>query len=103
MRRERPASPCSERYAQLDAWLQDEDFVRETWRRRCKELLWQFITQAAERDVESVLDEVVGRAVLVAENRRWMEEVLLMARERWEKVSAGPHKYQRPNYWFQRP
>ena len=91
------------RYAQLDAWLQDEDFVRETWRRRCKELLWQFITQAAERDVESVLDEVVGRAVLVAENRRWMEEVLLMARERWEKVSAGPHRYQRPNYWFQRP
>ncbi len=92
-----------QRYAQLDAWLQDEDFMRETWRRRCKELLWQFITQAAERDVESVLDEVVGRALLVAENRRWAEEVLAMARERWGKVSAGPHRYQRPNYRFQGP
>jgi len=92
-----------ERFEQLDRWLQDEDFVRETWRRRCKELFASFIKQAAERDIESVIDELVGRTVLVAENRNWMDEILAMARERWAQVSASSDPYRRPNYRFQQP
>jgi len=88
-------------YAQLDAWLQDEGFVRETWRRRVTEMFRSYIKQAAGRDVEEVLDDMVGRAVLVAENRSWMDEVLAMARERWATVGATD-PYRRPNYRFQK-
>ena len=92
-----------ERFAQLDRWLADEAFIRETWRRRCKELFAYFLKQASERDVEGVLDELVGRSVLVAENRNWMEEVLAIARERWPEPAAPSDPYRRPNYRFQRP
>jgi hypothetical protein len=92
-----------ERFARLDEWLQDEEFVRETWRRRCLEHLADYIKKAADRGVEGVIDELAGRAVLVAENRHWMEEVLAMARERWQEIRAEPHRYRRPNYRFQKP
>jgi hypothetical protein len=88
-------------YGQLDAWLQDEEFVRETWRRRVKAMFASYIKQAAGRDVEEVLDDMVGRAVLVAENRSWADEVLAMAGERWETVGE-PDLYHRPNYRFQK-
>jgi poly-gamma-glutamate synthesis protein (capsule biosynthesis protein) len=88
-------------YEQLDRWLGDEEFMRETWRRRCKEIFASFIKQAARRDVEAVIEEMVGRSVLVAENRSWMEEILAMARERWASVSACSDPHHRPNYRFQ--
>ena len=87
-------------YAQLDAWLQDEAFVRETWRRRVRAMLSTYIRRAAERDVEEVLDELVGRIALVAENRSWLDEVMAMGRERWATVGE-PDPHHRPNYRFQ--
>ena len=106
--RPRPAEGAERRrlldwFGQLDRWLTDEEFIRDTWRRRAKELFATTIKTAAARDVEGVLDELVGRAVLVAENRNWMDEVLAMARERWAEVSASSDPYRRPNYRFQTP
>ncbi len=88
-------------FEQLDRWLGDEEFVRQTFRKRATELLGSFIKRAAERDVEAVIEEMVGRAVLVAENRSWMDEILAMAREHWAQVSASSDPYRRPNYRFQ--
>lgn len=90
-------------FGQLDRWLADEEFIRDTWRRRAKELFATYIKTAAARDVEGVIDDLVGRAVLVAENRNWMDEILAMARERWAEVSASSDPYRRPNYRFQQP
>ncbi len=88
-------------FEQLDSWLQDEKFVRETWRRRVTEVFGSFIKKAAERDVEAVIAEMVGRALLVPENRSWADEVMAMAREHWASVSASSDPYRRPNYRFQ--
>lgn len=87
---------------QLDRWLQDEEFVRKTWRRRVKEVFGSFIKEAAKRDVEAVIEEMVGRALLVAENRSWADEIMTMAREHWASVSASSDRYHRPNYRFQK-
>ncbi len=89
------------RFEQLDRWLTDEEFVRTTWRRRVKEIFGSFLKRAAERDTDVVIEEMVGRAVLVAENRNWMEEVLEMARESWSQVQPSANLYHRPNYRFQ--
>jgi len=89
------------RFEQLDRWLQDEEFIRTTWRQRVKEVFAAFLKKAAERDTDAVIEELVGRAVLVAENRSWMEEILAMAREHWARVSASSDPYHRPNYRFQ--
>jgi len=88
-------------FAQLDRWLADEEFVRRTYRERAVAAFASFIKRAAERDVQDVIEELVGRAVLVAENRAWMEEILAMAREHWAQVSASSDPYHRPNYRFQ--
>jgi hypothetical protein len=90
-------------FGQLDRWLQDEEFTRKIWRQRCKELLAEFIKMAAERSTDAVIEELVGRAVLVAENRTWMEEILAMAGEHWASVRASSDPYHRPNYRFQKP
>jgi len=89
------------RFEQLDRWLQDKEFIRTTWRKRVKEIFGAYLKKAAERDTDAVIEEMVGRAVLVAENRNWMEEVLAMAREHWDEVRASSDPYCRPNYRFQ--
>ena len=89
------------RFEQLDRWLGDEEFIRDTFRKRATEIFSSFIKKAAGRDVEAVIREMVGRAVLVAENRSWMDEILAMAREHWAQMSASSDPYRRPNYRFQ--
>jgi hypothetical protein len=88
-------------FDQLDRWLQDEDFVRATWRERCREHLRAMIRQAADRDVDSVIGDLVPRAVLVAENRSWAEEIVSMARERLDELRAAPDPYHRPSFRLQ--
>ncbi len=88
-------------FAQLDRWLADEEFIRKTWRRRATEVFGSLLRSAAERDVGPVIEELVGRAVLVAENRNCMLEILEMAREQWEGLRTHSDPYRRPNYRFQ--
>ncbi|HUU42719.1 MAG TPA: CapA family protein, partial [Planctomycetota bacterium] len=87
--------------ARLDAHLKDEAFVRRTWREVAKRHLMIYIKRAAERDVENVIEEFVGRLCLTAENRNWMEECLAMGREAWERRNAEtPDPLHRPHYRF---
>lgn len=88
-------------FEQLDRYLQDDEFIRNTWRERCREMFASFIQKAADRGVDRVIEELVGRCVLVAENRNWMEEILAITREHWMEVEATSDPYHRPNYRFQ--
>jgi hypothetical protein len=88
--------------AKLDRLVQDDAFVQKTWREVAKRHLAIYLKRAAERDIESVLDELVGRLCLTAENRSWMDEVLLMGRERWDAQRKLRDPLHRPHYRYTR-
>ncbi len=113
--------------ARLDAHLDDDDFVRSTWRNVARRQLsnyvkqvvklrpprgsrWRRMLHAALRrvytpevqvDMDRVVDELVGRLCLTAENRAWMEEILAAGSERWEQRNSEPRDpLHRPHYRF---
>jgi poly-gamma-glutamate synthesis protein (capsule biosynthesis protein) len=87
-------------FATLDAHLKDAEFVKRTWREVAKRHLAIYIKRAAERDLDSVISELVGRLVFTAENRSWMEEILVMGREEWEKQRREIDPLHRPHYRY---
>ncbi len=98
---EGPARDEMLRYlAGLDGRLKDDEFVLRTWREVAKKHLAIYIKRAAEGDPEGVIEELVGRLCLVAENRAWMEEILRMGRERWEAQKRIKDPLHRPHYRF---
>ena len=96
----REAAKLQRHFAQLDAWLQDDAFVRRTWREIAKDHLALYIRRAAkgldERGVEPVIEDIVARLCLVAENRSWMNEILLAAKDHWVRQKRNDITYQRP-------
>lgn len=89
--------------AELDARLTDEEFVRRTWREVARRHLASYIKRAAERDVDRVIEELVGRLCFVSENRDWMDEILAMAREHWQARQQRIDPLHRPHYVFAKP
>ena len=54
-------------------------------------------------DVDRLLDDLVPRLSLAAENRSWMTESLELGRERWNSRNAeSPDPLHRPHYRFSR-
>ncbi len=133
---ERPfplAGPAREgalrRFAELDAHLRDDAFVRRAWQdaamRRLETYLEQILrhgTRPPARwrrvlarlldlpdsgkrriDVEWLIDDLVPRLSLTAENLSWMAEILEMGRERWHtRNTESPDPLHRPHYRFRK-
>ena len=113
--------------AQLDAYLADEAFMRETWRKVARRHLANYLKDAMEPrhepmlkqrirkvlarlgfrprpDVDRVVEDFVGRLCFTRENRNWMEEILAMGREAHEARNSGEiDPLHRPNYHYERP
>ncbi|GAG24928.1 unnamed protein product [marine sediment metagenome] len=49
-------------------------------------------------DTEQVLRELLGRLLLVAENRSWVDEVLQVVKERWAVQQDRVDPHHRPEY-----
>jgi len=113
---------------ELDRHLQDDAFVRQVWREAAKRRFETYLEQIPRRapsggarwrramarlldpgrsasgiDVDRLIDDLVPRLALAAENRSWMTEILQMGRERWERRNAEtPDPLHRPHYRFTR-
>jgi len=87
-------------FDELDRHLADDEFLRDTWREVARRHLAIYIKRAAEYDLDRVLDELVGRLCLTAENRSWMEEVLAMGRESWARQAELRDEHHRPSRRF---
>ncbi len=88
-------------FAKLDKLLKDKEFIKKTWSAIAKKHLVMYLNQAKEQDIDKIISEVVGRLCLLAENREWMNEILLMAKEHWDAQKLIKDPYHRPNYKFQ--
>ncbi|MEJ2542108.1 MAG: CapA family protein [Gemmatimonadota bacterium] len=119
------AEALLEYFHRLDAHLDDEEFLRDTWRAVARRKLGLYLAQAvtppgrstfqrgirrllkrmglvAEPDVDRVIGELVARLCVTQENRLWMEEVLQMGMEEKEKrlSVADADPYHRPHFHF---
>ena len=87
--------------AWLDERLQDEAFVQQTWREKAIKHLGWLQKELAHRDPENVLEEMIWRCCLLAENRSWMEELLAIGREHWLAQQQVEDPRHRPHYRYQ--
>jgi hypothetical protein len=110
------------RFAELDAYLQDDEFLRRTWSDFAKRHFESYIRLAVEPvkpsrwqsfgrrvarrlgldvtpDIDLIVEELVGRMYFTAENRNCLEEVLRLARVAWdERLSEPPDPLHRPQH-----
>jgi len=87
-------------FERLDRYLKQPAFVRKTWRNTAKRLFGIYLKRANEMDVDRVIEELVVKLLLVAENRGCVEEILTMAREKWEAQRRKLDPLHRPSYRF---
>jgi hypothetical protein len=119
----------ADRFLELDALVQDEGHVRRVWQETARRQLESLLSRAIHPprkefnllqkvvgklfgvseyyyprvDSRILLDELIGRALLVRENRNWAEEIFRMSRERWrEGVEACDSTHRRPSHSFAR-
>jgi hypothetical protein len=84
--------------ADLDRKLQDEEFVRRTWRETARKSLSSLLRELGRRNLDNVIEEMVGRYCILAENRSWMQEIPEMGREHWEAQKQSSDPYHRPHW-----
>ncbi len=87
-------------FDKLDRMCRDEATVRRLWRETALRQLRAWIQiLACEENIERVIDEHLGRLLMVAENRNWVNEIHEAVREAW---AAQPtvDKRHRPNWRY---
>jgi len=86
--------------AELDRLCADDDAVRATWRDTALRHLDLYLGRIKTMDRQQVLDELLGRLLLVDENRRWVEEVFAAVEQRWAEQQGRRDPLHRPDYRF---
>jgi len=88
-------------FARLDALVADDEAVARNWRERSLGMLDTYLGRIKDSDRDAVLTDTLGRLLLVAENRNWVDEVFAAVRERWSAQAAHVDPLHRPNYTMQ--
>ena len=83
---------------ELDRMVADDEIVRTNWRRIALEHLDIYLQRIKQKDSEEVLTDLLGRLLLVAENRNWVEEVFAAVKENWAHQAAQVDPLHRPHY-----
>ena len=86
--------------AELDRMAGDDEVVRANWRRVALRHLDVYLERIKEMDAAKVLEDLLGRLVLVAENRGWVEEVFNVVRANWARQAGRIDPLHRPHYAF---
>ncbi len=83
---------------ELDRMAADDEIVRANWRRIALEHLEVYLQRIKQKDSQEVLADLLGRLLLVAENRSWVEEVLAAVKENWAEQAQRIDPLHRPHY-----
>jgi hypothetical protein len=88
--------------ADLDGKAQDEEFVARTWRDTARKCLVSLLRELGTREPDNVIEEMVGRYCVLAENRAWTREIVRMGQEHWEVQKQTADPYHRPEWRYRR-
>ena len=86
--------------AELDRKCRDDELVGRNWRRKALEHLAIYLQRVKDQDmdVERLLEELLGRLLLVDENRSWTAEVFEAVKENWAAQRQRRDEHHRPNH-----
>ena len=88
-------------FDRLDAMVRDDQAVRRNWREIALRHLDIYLKKVKDCGREDLLEDLLGRLLLVAENRSWVNEVFEAVKERWARQAARADPYHRPHYVLQ--
>ena len=83
---------------QLDRKAADDEVVKGNWRDVALRHLDIYLDRARKLGREDLLVDLIGRLVLVAENRSWIDEVFAAVKENWTRQARRVDPYHRPQY-----
>jgi len=98
----REAEALLARLDELDRAVVDDETVAANWRRAALRHLDIYLERLRGMGREEVIDDLLGRLLLVAENRSWVEEVFRVVRQRWSARADAPCPYNRPHRLLRR-
>jgi len=96
------AAKMREYLKRLDNLLQDDEIVRKNWRDISVRHLEFYLDRILQGKYtrERVMRELLGRLLLVAENRLWVEEAFRAVQEKWARQMRPVDRFHRPSYRF---
>jgi len=89
-------------FDELDRQVADDETVRANWRAKALEMLGVYLGKAKGMEAEEALEDLLGRCLLVAENRSWVDEAFEEVRERWSHRAQRVDPWHRPHYVLER-
>jgi poly-gamma-glutamate synthesis protein (capsule biosynthesis protein) len=85
-------------FGELDRMVLDDEAVRRNWRQIAMRHLKLYLERAKTLLPEDMLQDTLGRLLLVAENRSWVEEAFQVVRENWARQAEVVDPLHRPHY-----
>ncbi|HUT57715.1 MAG TPA: CapA family protein [Phycisphaerae bacterium] len=83
---------------QLDRKAADDEAVKGNWRDIALRHLDIYLERVRKYGREDLLVDLIGRLVLVAENRSWIDEVFAAVKENWARQARRVDPCHRPQY-----
>lgn len=88
-------------FEELDRKVRDDAIVAANWRAISLAHLDSYLERFKTASRQDVLEDFLGRLLLVAENRSWVDEVMAAAKERWDRQASQVHQHHRPHFVMQ--
>ena len=89
-------------FDELDRQVADDQAVRANWRAKALAMLETYLDKAKGMEADDLLEDLLGRLTLVAENRSWVGEVFEEVRQRWAGRARRVDPWHRPHYVIER-
>ena len=89
-------------FDELDRQLADDATVQANWRAKALEMLAAYLDKAKGMEADDLVEDLLGRLLLVAENRSWVDEAFEAVREKWRAQAGAVDPWHRPHYTIQR-
>ena len=89
-------------FDELDRQLADDETVQANWRTKALEMLATYLDKAKGMEADDLVEDLLGRLLLVAENRAWVDEAFEAVREKWRAQAGAVDPWHRPHYTIQR-
>lgn len=85
-------------FAELDRMVLDDETVKRNWRAIALRHVTAYLNRVKKLETEDLLQDILGRLLLVAENRSWVAEAFEAVKENWARQSAAVDPLHRPHY-----
>lgn len=85
-------------FGELDRMVLNDGIVKRNWRDIALRHMSTYLQRAQTLQPDDLLQDILGRLLLVAENRSWVDEVFAAVKENWANQANKVDPLHRPHY-----